>query len=102
MASAQPFTADEMASWGLEHYNRYSAAPVLSHVHIMDDCTTMPSPSAHWFFNAREPWRRAREINKDVFGDEDPRLAPRSALRTDTKAAAPPNTRFRSAGASRS
>lgn len=87
VATAQPFSADEMASWDLARYDRFNAAPAsaadVSHLHTFPDGTTALSPSFRWYFDTREPWQRAREINKEMFGTEDPPVGTRVSVKDE-------------------
>lgn len=74
VATALPFSADVMASWGLDFYTNFK----LSHLHVTNNGTVYPeSVALHTSFNSTDARQKARQINREIFGSEDPPIGTR-------------------------
>lgn len=74
VATAQPFSADVMASWRLELYRYRGGADdtSINHLHVDRNGEVKMYFRPEFRFNSPAPWDRAREINIRMFGSEDP------------------------------
>lgn len=76
VATAQPFAAEVMASWGLEQYLSFGGDPSsdLPHLHVNEDGSVILSFELVKYikFEDAQPWLRARQINRVFFGVDDP------------------------------
>lgn len=83
VATAQPFSADVMASWKLEElYLAFS----INHIHVTTNGRVeLGSGNADMRGNFTSPyaWERARQINRKLFGSEDPPIGSRVTVSDD-------------------